>query len=137
MNSDRWRELKQKLTDEADLSEIWLYYMDHFADHPKFTNMGSRVDDPYLDAVTLSICQHLFGANATIANALTICIAQQRFYHGPFMVGGRIGGIIYDENTKTGLLAVSADASNDGMMQYSRFSKPIELPPPPDDPNLN
>jgi hypothetical protein len=136
MNSDRWRELKQKLTDEADLSEIWSYYMDHFADHPKFTRMGSRVADPYLDAVKLSICQHLFGAT-TIGDALTICIAQQRFYHGPFMVGGRIGGIIYDENTKTGLLAVSADASNDGMMQYSRFSKPIELPPPPDHPERN
>ncbi len=95
MNSDRWRELKRKLTDESDLSEIWLYYMDHFADYPKFTNMGSRVTDPYLDAVTLSICQHL-------------------------------------ENTKTGLLAVSADVFDSGMMQYSRFSKPIELPQPPD-----
>ncbi len=137
MNSDRWRELKQKLTDESDLSEIWSYYMDHFADHPKFTRMGSRVDDPYLDAVTLSICQHLFGAGSTIADALTICIPQQRFYHGPFMVGGRIGGIIYDENTKTGLLAVSADAANSGMMQYSRFSKPIAVPPPPDHPEWN
>jgi hypothetical protein len=137
MNSDRWRELKQKLTDESDLSEIWSYYMDHFADHPKFTNMGSRVTNEYLDAVTLSICQHLFGAAVTIENALTICIPQQRFYHGPFMVGGRIGGIIYDENTKTGLLAVSDDAFNSGMMQYSRFSKPIAVPPAPDRPELN
>ncbi len=137
MNSTRWHELKQMLTDESDLSAIWEYYMDHFADHPKFTNMGSRVDDPYLDAVTLSICQHLFGAAAVIENALTICISQQRFYHGPFTVDGRIGAIIYDENTKTGLLAVSADAANSGIMQYSRFSKPIELPQPPDHPELN
>jgi hypothetical protein len=33
MNIKRLQELKQKLTDEADLSNIWLFYMDNFADN--------------------------------------------------------------------------------------------------------
>ena len=35
MNIDRLQELKRKLTNDADLSDIWLFYMDHFADHPE------------------------------------------------------------------------------------------------------
>ncbi len=40
MKIERLKELKQKLTNEADLSNIWLFYMDHFADYPEFTELG-------------------------------------------------------------------------------------------------
>ncbi|PHM07069.1 hypothetical protein [Nostoc sp. 'Peltigera malacea cyanobiont' DB3992] len=48
---DRLQELKQKLTNDADLSDIWLFYMDHFADWPEFTDLGQPADNEYLDAV--------------------------------------------------------------------------------------
>ena len=51
MNIDQLQELKQKLTNDADLSDIWLFYMDHFADHPEFTDIGGPADNKYLDAV--------------------------------------------------------------------------------------
>jgi hypothetical protein len=140
MNSDRWRELKQKMTDESDLSVIWSYYMDHFADQPKFVTLGAPVTGEsreFLDAVAQNICQQLFGAETPIGIPILILIPQQRFYHGPLQAGGRLGGIIYDENTKTGLLAIPKDFPSTEMVEYSRFSKPIELPPPPDRPDLN
>ncbi|MEH2269267.1 MAG: hypothetical protein V7K68_12665 [Nostoc sp.] len=43
MNIDQLQELKRKLTNDADLSDIWLFYMDHFADLPEFTDLGEPV----------------------------------------------------------------------------------------------
>ncbi|MEJ6486194.1 hypothetical protein N0Y54_33880 [Nostoc punctiforme UO1] len=48
MNIDRLHELKQKLTNDADLSDIWLFYMDHFADLPEFTDLGEPAYNEYL-----------------------------------------------------------------------------------------
>jgi hypothetical protein len=37
MKIKQLQELKLKLTQEKDLSKIWLFYMDHFVDYPEFT----------------------------------------------------------------------------------------------------
>jgi hypothetical protein len=94
MKIDRLQELKQKLTNEADLSQIWLFYMDHFADHPEFTELGEPAHNEYLDAVLHKSCQQMFGSAITITNFLLIYIAKHQFFHGPFQVEGRIGGLI-------------------------------------------
>jgi hypothetical protein len=49
MNLDRLQDLKQKLMREPDFSNIWLFYMDEFADHPEFTDTGEAVANPFLD----------------------------------------------------------------------------------------
>ncbi|MEH2112436.1 MAG: hypothetical protein V7K39_07845, partial [Nostoc sp.] len=60
MNIDRLQELKQKLTNEADLSHIWLFYMDHFADHSEFTELGEPAYNEYLDNVLQKTCEQMF-----------------------------------------------------------------------------
>jgi hypothetical protein len=135
MNGERWRQLKKKLTQEKDLSKIWTYYMDHFADHARFTEMGERVENEYLEAVAQAVCQQIFGPKVVAHDFLWISIPEQQFIHGPFQVEGQIGGVIYSEPAKVGLLAVSGLSSP--MVKYSRFSKPMELPPKPDRPDLN
>jgi hypothetical protein len=42
MKIKRLKELKQKLIAEKDLSDIWLFYMDHFVDDPKPMNTPTR-----------------------------------------------------------------------------------------------
>jgi hypothetical protein len=130
MNIDRLQELKQKLTDVADLSDIWLFYMDHFADHPEFTDLGEPAENEYLDAVLHKTCQQMFGRAIKITGFFLIYIAPYRLFHGPFQVEGRIGGVIYFEDIKTGLLAVSADYPPTDAVKYSRFSEIIQLSPP-------
>jgi hypothetical protein len=127
MKFDRLQELKQKLTDEADLSDIWSFYMDHFADDPEFTELGEPVHNEYLDAVVHKTCQHLFGDAIKIMDFLLIYIADYRLFHGPFQVQGRIGGVIYFEDLKIGLLAVSAHNPPTDVVKYSRFSEIIQL----------
>ncbi|BDA66065.1 hypothetical protein CAL7716_002310 [Calothrix sp. PCC 7716] len=125
MNLDRLQELKQKLTNDTDFSKIWLFYMDHFADHPEFIEVGGRVHNEHLDTVVRTTSQEMFGKKVKINHDLTIYIPEHKFFHGPFQAGGRIGGFIYFEDVKVGLIAVSADHPPTGMVKYSRFT---ELP---------
>ncbi|MBN3944956.1 MAG: hypothetical protein HWQ38_00045 [Nostoc sp. NMS7] len=127
MNIDRLQSLKQKLTDVADLSHIWSFYMDHFADQPEFTDLGEPADNEYLDAVLYKTCQQMFGRPIKITGFFLIYIPNYRLFHGPFQVEGRIGGVIYFEDIKIGLIAVSADYPPTDAVKYSRFTEVIQL----------
>ncbi len=130
MKIERLQELKQKLTNEADLSHIWLFYMDHFADHPEFTELGETIYNEYLNGVLHKICQQIFGRAIKITDFFLIYIAKYHFFHGPFQVERRIGGVIYFEDIKIGLIAVSADYPPTDAVKYSRFSEMIQLSAP-------
>ncbi len=132
MNIDRLKELKQKLTIETDLSQIWLFYMDHFADYPEFTQLGEPRSNQYLDSVIHKTCQQMFGRTVKITNFLPIYIAKYHLFHGPFQVERRIGGVIYFEDIKIGLIAVSADYPPTDVVKYSRFTEVIQLSSPND-----
>lgn len=130
MNIDRWQELKQKLTIEPDLSDIWLFYMDHFADHLEFTELGEPKYNQCLDSIIQKTCQQMFGRAIRITDFLPIYILQYGFFHAPFQVEHRIGGVIYFEDIKIGLIAVSADCPPTDEVKYSRFSEVLQLPIP-------
>jgi hypothetical protein len=120
--------LKQKISREADLDKIWSFYMDHFADHPKFTDLGEPAQNDYLDAVIHRICQQLFGKAVKIDRFLLIHLENYQFFHGSFLVGGQIGGVIFFEDIKIGLFAMSGlPPSNE--VKYSRFSEMTPMKP--------
>ena len=47
-----------------------------------------------------------------------------------FFLEGRIGGVIYFEDIKFGLIAVSEDYPATNVVKYSRFSEMIQLSAP-------
>ncbi|MDZ8189441.1 MAG: hypothetical protein RMX96_31965 [Nostoc sp. ChiSLP02] len=130
MNIDRFQELKQKLTLEADLSNIWLFYMDRFAEQPEFIELGEPNYNQYLNNVLQKTCQQMFGRAVKITDFFSIYIAEHHFFHAPFQVERRIGGVIYFEDIKVGLIAVSADYPPTDAVKYSRFSEVMQLPTP-------
>jgi hypothetical protein len=130
MKIERFQELKEKLTTETDLSRIWTFYMDHFADHAEFMELGEPAHYEYLNNILYQTCQQIFGKAITVTNFLLIHIVKHQFYHGPFQVKGRIGGLIYFEDIKVGLLAVSADFPPTDAVKFSRFSQVMELSKP-------
>jgi hypothetical protein len=122
MKINRFLQLKKKISEEKDLAKIWLFYMDHFADHEEFTNQGKPAKSSYLNTVLETSCQHMFGRRAKITNFLLIHIAENRFFHGSFDVGGRIGSVIYFEEINIGMMAVCAESPPTDVIKYSRFS---------------
>ncbi|MBD2502847.1 hypothetical protein [Anabaena azotica] len=130
MNINRLQELKQKLTLESDLSSIWSFYMDNFADHPEFIELGEPAHNKFLDTVIHKTVEQMFGKKIKITDFFLIYIAQYHFFHAPFLVERRIGGVIYFEDIKIGLIAVSADYPPTDEVKYSRFSEIMQLPSP-------
>lgn len=130
MNIDQLQELKQKLTIETNLSAIWSFYMDNFADAPEFIELGEPKYNEYLDAVIHKTSQQMFGRAIKITGFFPIYIPQYSFFHAPFWVEQRIGGVIYFEDIKIGLIAVSADYPATDEVKYSRFSEIMQLPTP-------
>ena len=121
MNLDRLEELKQKLSQEKELSVVWTFYMDHFADHQEFIEVGGPTSNSLVTTVVAQVAQQMFGRKGTVSNLLLIRIPDYRFIHGPFMVEGRTGGVIYFEDTKMGLVAV-AEHPPSQEVKYARFS---------------
>jgi hypothetical protein len=130
MNKKRWQQLKQKLANESDLSKIWLFYMDHFADIPEFMDLGQPAGNKFLNGIIFSTCQQIFDKKIKITDFLSIYIPEYQFFHGPFQIDRRIGGVIYFEDIKKGLIAVSADFPPTGMVKYSRFTEVMNLSTP-------
>ncbi|MCC5670923.1 hypothetical protein LC653_46090, partial [Nostoc sp. CHAB 5784] len=58
------------------------------------------------------------------------------FFHAPFQVERRIGGVIYFEDIKVRLIAVSADYPPTDAVKYSRFSE-VQQEPTPNRNDLN
>jgi hypothetical protein len=72
----------------------------------------------------------MFGKETKITDSLLIHIAKYRLFHGAFQVKKRTGGVIFFEDIKVGLLAVSADYPPTDMVKYSRFSEMIPMKAP-------
>ena len=119
MNLEKLKLLKQMLSREKELDSIWSFYMDNFADYPEFTDLGEPTRHPLVEAVAAQIGKQLF--NESVGELLLIKIPDYQFIHGPLIIGGRTGGVIYFEETKTGMLAICESLSS-SMVKYSRFS---------------
>lgn len=125
MKIKRLNQLKEILVQEKDLSNIWDFFMDHFADHPEFLEYGDRSQSPLLEAVLPEICKQIFGKEVIIQNLLLIYIPEYEFFHGPFYVQGQMGSAIYFEDINTGAIAISEPPPSNGEVKYSRFSAPL------------
>jgi hypothetical protein len=121
MNINLLQKLKQKLKQEPKLADIWGFYMDHFADHEEFTDMGEPLRDEVLDAALINCCKEMYTGKADkiVVEFMSIYLAKQRFFHGPVEIDGRYGGMFYFEDIKTGMVAIPGE---DPMVNYSRFS---------------
>jgi hypothetical protein len=139
MDLNRLHDLKEKLVNGKNFSEIWHFYMDHFADHQEFVELGEPAQSKRVEAAIAAACQKMlsippkkgFGDPAKlntpkIAKFFLIKIPEYQLFHGPVQVGKRMGGMFYFEDIKTGLLAVPSQA-NIEEIQYSRFSEPFPL----------
>ena len=126
MAPNRFRKLKHKTTHEKQLADVWLYYMDNFIDDPSFLDLGDRARDDFLEAIIPQVCKQMFTPKDRLSDLLIIGIPEERFFHGSFLIGGRMGSLIYFKDTETGILAVPNRLNEDPTVNYSRFSNPLK-----------
>ena len=125
MDLARLQELRQELLHEEQLSRIWTFFMDHIGDKEEFTAIGKEVRDPFLEAVIAQVGQQLFAEDGAVSDLLLCRVSEQHFIHGGFSLGGRFGTVIFFEDEKMGLLAVT-DRPPSTEVKYARFfGKPI------------
>ena len=136
MTLNRFQVLKHKMVNEADLSRVWLYWMDNFVDDPGFVNLGDKTRDDFLETVVPQICHQMFNKQERIVKLMLICLPNEGFIHGPVEVGGRIGSVIYFKSNQTGVLAIPNKLTEEANVNYSRFSNPM-VGRMPGNPNLN
>jgi hypothetical protein len=122
MDLTQLQELQEKLMRETDLSSVWEYYMDNFADLPELVEMSQRKSNKFLEALIPQVCSQIFGRKVKVTNLLLVTLAEHYFYHAPFFADGRIGAFIYFEDINMGMLAVSAHNPSTGLTMFSRFS---------------
>jgi hypothetical protein len=135
MKPHHFKQLKHKLLKEKDFSNVWTFYMDNFTDLPEFTDMGEPKKSELLEAIIPQICRQLFGSKAVFLEFLLIYVPEYQFFHAPVQANDCIGGMFYFEDVDTGMLAISAERSQAGNVQFSRFStkslaKMDQLPTP-------
>ncbi|MDB9315101.1 hypothetical protein PN462_18445 [Spirulina sp. CS-785/01] len=118
-NLKKLKELRLRLEREKNLGKLWEYYMDRFADHPEFMDVGEPVDHPFLKKIIPLISQQLCKKDPH--NIFLIKIPEYDFIHGSFWVESRIGGVIYFEEKLKGVIALSG-SNLSGDMQFSRFT---------------
>ncbi len=118
-NIKRLEELKSRLTREKKLDKVWTFYMDHFADHAEFTELGQPTKHDLIEQVVPAISKQICGEKPK--NLFLIIIPEYNFIHGGFTVGKRIGGVIYFEETFAGMAALS-DKPPSSLVHYSRFT---------------
>jgi hypothetical protein len=121
MELDRLPELKHELLHEEELSEVWQFFLDHFADDPEFADFGELIRHPFVEAVLEQIGQQLFGPGGAINDVVLRWDAQHQFLHGAFNMGVRPGGIIFFGDIQTGMLAVPEGRPSIDV-KFARFS---------------
>ncbi|MCU0568760.1 MAG: hypothetical protein MUF49_19450 [Oculatellaceae cyanobacterium Prado106] len=126
MDLNQLQELKQRLTTGDHFGDIWNFYMDQFADVPEFLDQGRPAQNKALKAMVRRSVKELFGHSANINLPIIIYIAKHKFYHGPIEVNECLGGIIYFEDAKQGLIAVPASLGSDEV-KYVRFTEAMRI----------
>jgi hypothetical protein len=114
-------ELKHKLLYEKQLSQVWSFFMDQFADHEEFAGFGAPASHPFVETVLTQLGQQLFGRDGSISGLILRWDAQHQFLHGGFNMGGRTGGVIFFGDIQTGMVAVPEGPPSIDV-KYARFS---------------
>ena len=126
MPLDRFQKLKHRVTNEKDLSKVWLYFSDNFMSDSEFLDGGDRTSDSFVEAVLPKVCAQMFGKEDKIKDLFLISVPEHNFIHGGFMVGGRIGQLIYFTSSQLGVVAIPNRLDQEHTVGYARFGNPMK-----------
>lgn len=134
MDLTKLQELKRRLVHDKDFMKTWTFFLDEFATELDFIKLGEPVRHENLEMAIAQIGIQMFPRDGTVTQVGLIRLADQHFIHGNVNVMGRVGGVIYFEDIRVGLVAVSEHFPSDET-KFARFSTAGDRPRPRPSPN--
>jgi hypothetical protein len=120
MDLSKLQELKRRLVHEKDFLKIWGFFLDEFATDLAFIELGEPIRDEALETTIAHVGLQMFPRAGNSIEVRLIRLADQQLLHGNVVVAGQVGGVLYFEDVRVGLVAVSESLS--GETKFARFS---------------
>lgn len=114
----RLKQVLQAATVLADISEV---FWDEVVKDPAFSSAGNPAESPRLKAVIERASVQVLGRPHRPAATMLIHLPEHGFWHGCFILAGRLGQVFYFEDIDSGLLTIAGDVSS-GRTHFLRFS---------------
>ena len=127
MDLSKLDELKRRLVHEKDFTKTWGFFLDEFATDQDFIDLGEAVSDEAIETTIAHIALQMFPHDGNVTQTRLIRLADQRFVHGNVIVAGRVGGMLYFEDVRVGLVAVSEKFPSDET-KFARFTTVPQKP---------
>jgi hypothetical protein len=127
MDLSKLDELKRRLVHEKDFMETWNFFLDEFATDLDFIDLGEPTRDEAIETTIAHIAIQMFPRDGNKIQLLLIRLADRGFVHGNVIVAGRAGGMLYFEDVRVGLVAVSEMPPSDET-KFARFTTVPQKP---------
>lgn len=114
--------LKMKLMQEKALHVVMTYFFDHFGENEEFLEISQPARHELLESIIAQSVGSLLCSKtqAVLLNFLLLHVPKHQFYHGAFVINGKMANVIYYDDIKMGCIAVIT--SEGGMTNFIRFS---------------
>jgi|GEM_PF-2031017 len=108
MTLDQLKQLETLLADSEDFSEIFSFFMDHFADHQSFINQSKKTKAPLVKAIVKQAAEAVFRKIPILITKMII-LSHDRLslLHGGGFVEGKLFNFFYCKRTNKGLLVIT------------------------------
>jgi hypothetical protein len=113
--------LKQILVDAKDFGDVYGYFMENFGSKPEFMTFGEPLFDAGFVKVLEQVATLVYRKRAHIVEPYLLRVAEQRFIHGAFAFGRRLGNVLYFEDIEKGLAGFGG-ANSTGPSDLVRFT---------------
>lgn len=118
---EKLRRLKHVLQVATALSEISEVFWDEVVREPGFSSAGNPAESSRLKAIIERVSVQVLGRPHRPSATMLIHMPEHAFWHGCFIVAGRLGQVFYFEDIDSGLLTIAGDVSS-GRTHFVRFS---------------
>ncbi|MFN8494686.1 MAG: hypothetical protein U0350_44200 [Caldilineaceae bacterium] len=114
--------LKMKLVEEKELADVMNYFFDHFGESQEFIELSQPTRHEMLEAILAQTAGPLTGSKTKVVmhNFMLLHVPQQQFYHGAFLINGKLANVIYFDDIQMGCIAIAMGSG--GRTNFVRFS---------------
>ena len=116
-------QLEYLLQHEESFEKTHAYFMDNFAEHREFAEIGERVSVPYITTMLGELCSQFFKKKAIeLHNRTVIKVATLQLLHGFVQVEGHLMVFFYCKRINQGMACLVNMTNRNDLTHYFRIT---------------